>query len=68
VRLYDVPANRRRRASVGGVGAIVYIVVATTVLVVAPWGQATWIVLFGSVAVALLALTMMLVVGLRRGP
>ncbi len=57
--------ERRRAAFLAGAGALVYIVGASALLILAPWGRATWIALFATVAVTMVALSVPLVV---RGP
>lgn len=46
---------------------MLYMLAAGAVLIAAPWGEATWLVLFGGVAVVMLAVTVALAVtGARR--
>ena len=62
-----IPPARRRRAIVSGVGALLYVVASGAVLIASPWGEATWVVFFGGVAVVLFAVTVVLAVtGARK--
>jgi hypothetical protein len=65
--LGGLPAEGRRRAIIGGASAMLYIVVCGAVLIASPWGQATWLVFFGSATVVLLAITGVLAVTGARG-
>jgi hypothetical protein len=65
--LRRIPPDRRRSAIVGAVGATLYMIAAGAVLIASPWGRASWLVFFGSVAVAFLAVTVAVAVtGARR--
>lgn len=65
--LRHAPPARRRRGLLGAGGAMLYMLAAGAVLIAAPWGEATWLVLFGGVAVVMLAVTVALAVtGARR--
>src|SRR3954470_6380279 len=64
-----VPPERRRAGLLGGLGAGAYMGAGALVLIASPWGRATWLVFFGSAAVAMLLVTVWTAVaGARRKP